>query len=66
MDDGRLGASPRRNARRDFTRRGGTLEMIQLWVNLPAKDKSRPPGYQSMLRIVFPKFYWRKVPGRRE
>src|SRR6218665_3453257 len=23
----------------DFTRKGGTLEMIQLWVNLPAKDK---------------------------
>ena len=23
----------------DFTRSGGTLEMVQLWVNLPAKDK---------------------------
>ncbi|MDD4888048.1 MAG: pirin family protein, partial [Thiomonas sp.] len=22
-----------------FTERGGTLEMVQLWVNLPAKDK---------------------------
>ena len=22
-----------------FTREGGTLEMVQLWVNLPARDK---------------------------
>jgi quercetin 2,3-dioxygenase len=32
----------------DFTRKGGTLEMVQLWVNLPAHDKSAPPGYQSI------------------
>jgi redox-sensitive bicupin YhaK (pirin superfamily) len=33
---------------REFTRRGGTLEFIQLWVNLPAKHKSAQPGYQSL------------------
>ena len=33
----------------DFTRTGGTLEMAQLWVNLPAKDKMAPPGYQTLL-----------------
>src|SRR4029453_14169294 len=32
----------------DFTRNGGTLEMVQLWVNLPAKDKMAQPGYQSI------------------
>ena len=32
-----------------FTRKGGTLEMVQLWVNLPAKDKNAAPGYQSVL-----------------
>jgi hypothetical protein len=32
-----------------FTRRGGTLEMVQLWVNLPAKDKNSEPGYQTLL-----------------
>lgn len=32
-----------------FTRAGGTLEMVQLWVNLPAKDKMAPPGYQTLL-----------------
>jgi redox-sensitive bicupin YhaK (pirin superfamily) len=31
-----------------FTRRGGTLEMVQLWVNLPAKDKMSPPRYQEI------------------
>lgn len=34
---------------REFTRNGGALEMIQLWVNLPAKDKSAAPGYQTLL-----------------
>ena len=33
----------------EFTRKGGTLEMVQLWVNLPAKDKMAPPGYQTIL-----------------
>jgi redox-sensitive bicupin YhaK (pirin superfamily) len=32
-----------------FTERGGTMEMVQLWVNLPAKDKMTPPGYQTLL-----------------
>ncbi|CAD5246214.1 putative Quercetin 2,3-dioxygenase [Bosea sp. 62] len=32
-----------------FTRSGGTLDMVQLWVNLPAKDKSAAPGYQALL-----------------
>jgi len=31
-----------------FARSGGTLEMVQLWVNLPAKDKRAPAGYQAI------------------
>ncbi len=31
-----------------FTRRGGTLEMVQLWVNLPAAAKMTAPGYQTL------------------
>jgi len=31
-----------------FTRMGGTLEMVQLWVNLPARHKSAEPGYQTL------------------
>ncbi|MCW0001206.1 pirin family protein [Pararhizobium sp. YC-54] len=37
-----------------FTRKGGTLEMVQLWVNLPAKDKNASPGYQSLLNGDIP------------
>lgn len=37
-----------------FTRRGGELKMIQLWVNLPAKDKMTPPGYQSITADAIP------------
>jgi len=37
-----------------FTRRGGTLEMVQLWVNLPAKDKLADPGYQTLLDADIP------------
>ncbi len=35
---------------RDFMKRGGTLQMIQLWVNLPAKDKKGPPHYRASPR----------------
>lgn len=34
---------------REFSRRGGTLEMIQLWVNLPARHKMTEPAYQEIL-----------------
>ncbi len=37
-----------------FTKNGGTMEMVQLWVNLPAKDKMAPPGYQTLLDGVIP------------
>lgn len=30
-----------------FTKSGGALEMVQLWVNLPAQDKMTAPGYQA-------------------
>lgn len=32
----------------DYARRGGLFEMVQLWVNLPAKDKMAAPGYQGI------------------
>jgi redox-sensitive bicupin YhaK (pirin superfamily) len=31
---------------KDFVKKGGTLEGIQLWLNLPAKDKMITPNYQ--------------------
>lgn len=38
----------------DFTRRGGSMEMVQLWVNLPARSKMSPPGYQNILNAQIP------------
>ena len=38
----------------DFTKRGGTLEMVQLWVNLPAEFKMSPPHYQTLLNADIP------------
>lgn len=38
----------------DFARDGGTLDMVQLWVNLPAKDKMAAPGYQAILNDDIP------------
>ena len=37
-----------------FSRKGGTLEMVQLWVNLPAKDKMADPRYQTLLDADIP------------
>jgi redox-sensitive bicupin YhaK (pirin superfamily) len=39
---------------REFARRGGLFEMVQLWVNLPGKDKMAPPRYQGILSSQIP------------
>ncbi|WP_068994556.1 pirin family protein [Kangiella sediminilitoris] len=33
---------------KEFTERGGMMEMAQLWVNLPKKHKMTKPGYQAI------------------
>jgi quercetin 2,3-dioxygenase len=38
-----------------FTRQGGKMHMMQLWVNLPKKDKTAPPGYQPILSSAIPR-----------
>ena len=38
----------------EFLKRGGVLEMVQLWVNLPAKDKMIAPKYQPILSKNIP------------
>lgn len=38
----------------EFTASGGTFEMVQLWVNLPAKDKMTPGRYQSLTKADIP------------
>lgn len=37
-----------------FARKGGAFEMVQLWVNLSAKDKMAKPGYQTILKADIP------------
>lgn len=39
---------------RRFTEIGGTLEMVQLWVNLPSEAKKSPPGYQEIRNQQIP------------
>jgi redox-sensitive bicupin YhaK (pirin superfamily) len=37
-----------------FAKTGGPFRMVQLWVNLPAKDKMTAPGYQGILNAEIP------------
>jgi len=37
-----------------FTREGGTFEVVQLWVNLPASEKLVKPRYQGILNAQIP------------
>ena len=37
-----------------YAKKGGPFEMAQLWVNLPARDKMAPPGYQAITDAQIP------------
>ena len=37
-----------------FAKTGGPFKMVQLWVNLPAKDKMAPGGYQGITNADIP------------
>ena len=37
-----------------FAKTGGPFKMVQLWVNLPAKDKMAPGGYQGITSADIP------------
>lgn len=38
----------------NYRKTGGPFRMVQLWVNLPAKDKMSPPGYQAITNRDIP------------
>ena len=38
----------------NFSKQGGLFEMVQLWVNLPAKDKITRPRYQHLAKTGIP------------
>ena len=42
---------------KDFVKKGGELEGIQLWLNLPAKDKMITPNYQHLEDEQIPKIH---------
>jgi redox-sensitive bicupin YhaK (pirin superfamily) len=40
---------------REFSKRGGAFEMVQLWVNLPKEHKMTKPRYQGLKNADIPK-----------
>lgn len=48
----------------EFMQKGGTLEMVQLWVNLPAKDKMTDPRYQEIADQDIPSVELSQSAGR--
>lgn len=41
---------------KEFSKEGGELQMVQLWVNLPAQFKMSPPKYQSITKDKISRF----------
>lgn len=41
---------------KEWSEKGGMFQMVQLWVNLPAKDKMSPPKYQAIQQSQMGKF----------
>jgi quercetin 2,3-dioxygenase len=40
---------------KEFSKKGGMMQMVQLWVNLPAKDKMTPARYQAIGKMMMGK-----------
>lgn len=47
-----------------YAKTGGPFEMVQLWVNLPAKDKMAAPGYQAITADTIPEVALANDAGR--
>lgn len=41
---------------KEFSKKGGVFQMVQLWVNLPSKDKMTSPKYQGIENINMNKY----------
>ena len=46
----------------EFSKKGGPFQMVQLWVNLPAKDKKTKPKYQEITNNKMGKY---NLPGEK-
>lgn len=47
---------------KEFSRKGGLFQMVQLWVNLPARFKMIPPQYQEITHQMIGKY---ELPGEK-
>jgi redox-sensitive bicupin YhaK (pirin superfamily) len=41
---------------KEFSKKGGLFQMVQLWINLPAKDKMSKPKYQGITNAQMGKY----------
>lgn len=41
---------------KEWSRHGGDFQMVQLWVNLPKKDKASAPKYQAIINANIPRY----------
>ena len=41
---------------KEFSKKGGVFQMVQIWLNLPAKYKMTPPKYQALENNNMPRF----------
>ena len=42
---------------KEWSKKGGDFQMVQLWVNLPAKDKMSTPKYQAIKNDTIPRYH---------
>ena len=42
---------------KEWSKKGGDFQMVQLWVNLPAKDKMSTPKYQAIKNDSIPRYH---------
>ena len=47
---------------KEFSKKGGIFQMVQLWVNLPAKHKMTTPKYQEITNAMMTKY---ELPGKK-
>jgi len=41
---------------KEWSKKGGDFQMVQIWVNLPAKDKMSKPKYQALVNKNIPRY----------
>lgn len=51
---------------KEWSKKGGEFQMVQLWVNLPAKDKMSTPTYQSIANTTIQRYLLKNNNGEIE